>query len=318
MKAAIYAQNGGPEVFRLVDLPDPVPGPGEVLVQVEAISIEGGDLLARRGTPPGDPPRVKGYAAAGRIAALGSGVTGWGPGDRVTTFAFEGSHAELRVVPADHCWRVPDGLSTVQAAAALITFGTAALALRLAGFRPGHAVLVTGAAGGVGIATIQLVARGGGRAIGTGSNPATLEQLRSHGLAEAIDLNAGPFDGQVRERLGRGVDSVIDNIGGSSVNAGLAALADGGTLVLVGLLDRADERINPVPLLLRRLTVTGCFLGPIIARPDISAMIDAILQRMGAGELTMPVDRTYPLAEVVQAHARAEERGRIGRVIMEV
>lgn len=316
MRAAIYSENGGPEVFRLVDLPAPVPGPGEVLVDVAAISIEGGDILARRNSPPGDPPRVKGYAAAGRIAALGPGVTGWAVGDPVTTFAFEGSHAEQRVVPADHCWRVPAGLDLVTAAAAVITYGTAALALHQAGFAPGQSVLVTGAAGGVGLATVQLVARGGSRAIGTGSNPAALEALRPLGLAEAIDLGAGPFAAQVRARLGHGVDCVIDNVGGQSVGEGIAALEDGGTLVLVGLLDRDVHRINPVPLLLRRLTVTGCFLGPIIARPEVSALIDGVLAGLAAGDLVMPLDRTFPLAEVVAAHQRAEARGRLGRVVM--
>ncbi|MBU6266512.1 MAG: zinc-binding alcohol dehydrogenase family protein [Sphingomonadales bacterium] len=316
MKAAIYSENGGPEVFRVVDLPNPVPGAGEVLVRIEAISIEGGDLLARRNTPPGTPPRVKGYAAAGRIVAVGEGVSAWAPGDAVTTFAFEGSHAELRVVPASHCWRIPDGLAMADAAAALITYGTAALALRLAGFRPGQSVLVTGAAGGVGIATIQLVAQAGGRAVGTGSDMRTLDALREYGLAEAIDTTTGAIDTQVRAALGGGVDCVIDNIGGRSVADGLAALNDGGTLVLVGLIDRDVQRINPVTLLLRRLTVAGCFLGPIIAEPDVSALIDGILAGLAAGRLHMPVDSVFPLADVVAAHTRAEARGKLGRVVM--
>lgn len=316
MKAAVYSENGAPEVFRLVDLPDPVPGPGEVLVRIEAISIEGGDILARRSTPPGEPPRVKGYAAAGRIAALGADGQGWAIGDPVTTFAFEGSHAQLRVVPADQCWRIPIGLSMEAAAAAVITFGTAALALQLGAFRPGQTVLITGAAGGVGIAAIQLVARAGGRAVGTGSDPDTLARLRDFGLGEAIDTRAGPIDGQIRQRLAEGVDCVIDNVGGRTVTEGLAALRDGGTLVLVGLLDRDVQRINPVSLLLRRLTVAGCFLGPIIARPDVSCLIDDALAGLAAGQLHMPVDRTFRFAEVVAAHVRAEQRGKLGRVII--
>jgi len=316
MKAAIYSENGGPEVFRLVDLPVPVPGPGEVLVQVEAISIEGGDLLARRSVPPGEPPRVKGYAAAGRIAACGEGVTAWTVGDPVTSFAFDGSHAEFREVPADHCWRIPEGVSAVLAAAALITFGTAALALQLAGFAAGQTVLVTGAAGGVGLATVQLVAQGGGRAIGTGSNPAALAEIARLGLSDAIDLNQGGFAAQTRALLGDGVDSVIDNVGGRSVSEGIAALKDGGTLVLVGLLDRDVQQINPVTLLLRRLTVAGCFLGPIIARPAVSRLIDDILTGLAEGRLVMPLDQTFALADVVAAHTRAEARGRLGRVVM--
>ncbi|HEY6870146.1 MAG TPA: zinc-binding alcohol dehydrogenase family protein [Novosphingobium sp.] len=318
MKAAIYSENGGPEVFRLVDLPDPEPGPGEVLVRIEAISIEGGDLLARRSSPPADPPRVKGYAAAGRIAAMPPGVSSLAVGDAVTTFAFEGSHAELRVVPAVQCWAVPTGVAMADAAAMLISFGTAALALRLAGFQPGQSVLVTGATGGVGLATVQLAARTGATVLGSASNPRALEGLRRFGLDHALDVNVGPLNEQVRGALGHGVDCVIDNVGGRAVSEGIAALDDGGTLALVGILDPDIQRINPVTLLLRRLTVTGCFLGPIIARPDVSAMIAELLADVATGGLEIPLAATFPLQEVVAAHRQAEQRGRFGRVVMTV
>ena len=319
MKAAIYSANGTPDVFRVVELPDPVAGPGEVLVAIEAISIEGGDLLGRRTVAPANPPRVKGYAAAGRVVGLGEGVTRHALGDRVTTFAFEGSHASLRVVPADQCWIMADNLSMEVAAAALITFGTAALALDLAGTQRGDTVLVTGAAGGVGIATIQLAAQLGARVIGTGSSAESLAGLARFGLNDGVVIGETPLDEQVRARLGgQGVDSVIDNIGGQSVKDGLAALDDGGRLVLVGLFDGDVHRISPVTLLLRRLTVAGCFLGPIIAQPRISAMIDDVLARLASGGLEQPIDSRFTLDDVVAAHTRAEGRGRIGRVVMTV
>lgn len=318
MKAAVYSENGGPEVFSFVERPDPVPGAGEVLIRVEAISVEGGDLLARRSVAPGDPPSVKGYVAAGRVAALGEGVSDLQLGERVTTFGFEGSHADLRVAARAHCWKIPDGLSSAEAAAALITFGTAALALDLAGTKAGDTVLVTGAPGGVGLASIQLASRLGAVVVGTGSSAETLVQLKPFGLDHGLVTGDGPIDQQVRSLLGHGVTSVIENVGGQAVREGMAALADGGTMVLVGLIDSNVQRISPVNLLLRRLTVRGCFLGPIMAQPAVSAMIDAVLPRIASGELVMPIDSIFPFAEVVAAHTRAEARGKLGRVVMEL
>src|ERR1700712_2976955 len=155
MKAAIYDRNGPPEVLRIVEVPDPAAQSGELLIRVEAISIEGGDLMSRQSVSPGSTPRARGYVASGVVIALGEGVSGFAVGDRVTSFAAEGSHAELRAVPASQCWHVPDGVDMPVAAAALVTFGTAALALSLGALKAGEIVLVQGASGGVGLATVQ-------------------------------------------------------------------------------------------------------------------------------------------------------------------
>ncbi|MFC4595726.1 quinone oxidoreductase family protein [Sphingobium tyrosinilyticum] len=316
MKAAIYDSNGGPRVLRYVDVPDPVAGPGDVLIHVEAISIEGGDLMGRRSVTPGDPPRVKGYVAAGRVMAVGEEVADFQIGDRVTSFAAEGSHAELRAVPATQCWRVPTDMDLPTAAAALVPFGTAGLALKLGGLRGGDVVLVQGASGGVGVAAVQIAHKAGARVLGTGSEAASLEALRVYGLTDPIVTDTITTNEYVRSLLGQGVDLVIDNVGGRAVTIGLKALADGGRLVLVGLFDHDVQPIDPITLLVRRLTVVGCYLGPIIAEPWVRAMIDNMLLRIAAGDLSAPIDRIFPLNQAAAAHERAEARGRIGRVVM--
>lgn len=162
MRAAVIDAGGGPEALRLAELPDPRPGESDVLVRVEAISIEGGDLASRQNGG-ALRPHVLGYAAAGTVVEVGRAVEGFDVGQRVTTFAFEGSHAELRVAPAATTFAVPDGLDLGVAAAISCGPGTAALALGLGRLRDTDTVLVTGAAGGVGNAAVQIAVSGATR-----------------------------------------------------------------------------------------------------------------------------------------------------------
>jgi len=318
MKAAIYHEPGSPDVLRYEDVPDPAqPAAGEILIRVEAISIEGGDLLGRQRIAPGSPAKVGGYAASGEIIALGPDVRHFELGQKVATFAFGGSHAELRVVPAATSWAVPSGLDLKLAAAVPCGPGTAALALELGGFKPGQTVLIQGAAGGVGVAAVQLAYRAGARVLGTGSNTASLEMLKAYGLSDAIVAGERSVNDQVRGLLGgEGVDLLIDNVGGTELMAGLVAVKDGGRAVLVGVLGGGDYSIDAFHLLGHRQTVTGCFLGPVMAEPSVHQMIDSLLEQVARGELTVPIDAVYPLAEASAAHRRAEQRGRAGRVVM--
>ena len=164
MKAAVYDHAGGPEVLRYVDLPDPDCPPDGVIIRVEAISIEGGDLINRASTKPPTRSFVPGYAAAGVIETVGNEVTDRTVGQRVASFDFSGSHAELRQVPAARTWVVPDALDFARAAALPISFGTAYHALFDRGaLKPGQNVLIQAAAGGVGLAAVQLAHRAGAR-----------------------------------------------------------------------------------------------------------------------------------------------------------
>ena len=321
MKAALLRGPGGPEQFEIAEIPDPLAGPGEVLVRIEAISIEGGDLVARRTAGPFEPGHIIGYAAAGTVVALGADVSGFAVGDRVATFGFMGSHAELRAVPAIQCWVIPAGLDAGTAATIPCGPGTAAHALKIAGFEDGagKTVLITGAGGGVGLAAVQLAARTGARVIGTGTNGNTLDRLRQHGLSDAIVTTGEPASEQVLDLLGgRKVDLLIDNVGGPSLSDGLNTLRDGGKAVLVGVFGGWHEPLDAGFVLRRRLSVIGCLLGAVISEPANYRLIADLLALAEQGGLYAPIDAEFALSEVAAAHARAEERGRLGRVLMRV
>jgi len=318
MHAAVYRTNGGPEVLSYEELPDPLPGSNDVLVAVEAISIEGGDLLRRRGLPPSPNPRIEGYSAAGTITAVGPQVQGWEVGDRVVTFGENGSHAELRAVDAHLVWRVPDGLDMASAAVAVVGFGTAADALfRLAQVQPGEVVVVLGATGGVGVAAVQLAHLAGARVIGTGSNVESLDRLRPLGLNDVLVSAEGPITDRARALTGgRGADVLIDTVGGAALQDGIDALTDGGRAIMVGRIGPGKHTVDAYQLMIRRMSLIGCMFGPILDQPEVSHLVDDVLARMATGELTAVIDERFPLSRAVNAHRRAEERGRLGRVVM--
>lgn len=318
VRVATYDQPGDPEVLTIAEAPDPVPAPDEVLIRVKAISVEGGDLLNRRQRPRQGLHDILGYAAAGEVLAVGADVTGISVGQNVATFRSTGSHAELRAAPAATCWPVPEGVDLGVAAAIPAGAGTAALAVALAEVGPGDTVLVLGAAGGVGLATVQIAARAGARVLGTGSNPETLQALRAHGLAEAIVIGGGrSITDQVREALGgEGADVLIDNVGGAAMNEGIASLRDGGRAVLVGAFGGFDTPLDTEHIVRHRKTVIGCLLGPIMGEPEPYALIEGLLQDVARDRLWVPIDSTFPLEQAGAAHRRAQERGRLGRVII--
>ncbi|CAM5556507.1 quinone oxidoreductase family protein [Eoetvoesiella caeni] len=317
MKAAIYDQPGEPSVLHLTEVPDPRLAEDEILIRVEAISIEGGDIVNRKATVRSGPDDVLGYGAAGEVLKVGKAVEGFEVGQKVSTFSFAGSHAELRAAPAATSWVIPDGLDIKVAAAIPTGPGTAALALKLGGLKKGETVLVLGAAGGVGIAAVQLAAKAGARVIGSGTNHETLKQLHEYGLSDAIVSGHEPVSQQVRELLsGNGVDLLIDCVGGPALSDGLLALKDGGCAVLVGVFGGRNQPIDAGYLLFHRITVIGCMLGSIMGEADNRKMIADLLKQAVRGDLKVPIDASFALSDAASAHQRAEERGRIGRVIM--
>lgn len=317
MKAAVYFQPGGPEQMQCVELPDAVAGPGEVLVEVEAISIERGEMLARQFMEAGDPPTASGYAAAGTVVALGEGANGFAVGDRVTTFGFGGAYAELRAVSASTCWKVPEGLDIELAATVPVGFGTAAFALALGGVGEGDAVLIQGATGGVGIAAVQMAARTGATVLGTSRTAKALDHLYPLGLNHGIVVGEAPVAEQVRRTLGgRGCTVLIDAVGGDAFRDGLSALDEGGRAVIVGIAGPGDKRADMGDVLARRLQIFGCFLGPIIGEAPQSALVVKAMADLATGALIMPISGRFALAEVVEAQRFADTVAGKGRVIM--
>jgi NADPH2:quinone reductase len=320
MKAAVIYENGGPEVLRYEELPDPECPDGCVAIEVEAISIEGGDLLARASSPPASIPHVVGYLAAGAIVELGAGVEDRRIGDRVVTLNMAGSHASKRAVPAISTWPIPDGLDAAQAACVPVAFGTAHECLFTAGnLESGETVLIQAGAGGVGMAAIQLAKQAGATVISTASSDEKLDRLSGFGLDHGINYATESFVDRVRDLTdGRGVDLILDAIGGQTLVDGIGALAYRGVLVSVGVAGRAGSAIEARDLWTNNNTLRGVFLGGALMAeyPRVHGMIADLLERIARGELRVEIDRTFPLAEASDAHSYIESRQAFGRVVM--
>jgi NADPH2:quinone reductase len=320
MKGAVIYENGGPEVLRYEDLPDPECPDGCVVIDVEAISIEGGDLLARAGSPPPSVPHVVGYLAAGPVVEVGAGVDDPVVGDRVVTLNMAGSHASKRAVPAIATWPIADGLDAAVAACVPVAFGTAQECLfTAASLEPGQTVLIHAGAGGVGMAAIQLAKQAGATVISTASSDEKLERLRDFGLDHGINYAAEGFAERTREVTGgRGADVILDPVGGRNLADSIGALAYRGTLASFGVAGRAGSKVEAKELWGQNLTLRGVFLGGalIAEHARVHAMIGDLLERVASGDLRVHIDRTFPLAEAAAAHAYIESRQAFGRVVL--
>src|SRR3954471_13050660 len=310
MKAAVIYENGGPEVLRYEDVPDPDCSDGFVLIDVEAISIEGGDLLARAGSPPPSAPHAVGYLAAGTVVEVGAGVEDRAVGDRVVTLNMNGSHASKRAVPAMSTWLIPDGLDAAVAASVPVAVGTAQECLFTAGeLEAGQTVLIQAGAGGVGMAAIQLAKQAGATVLATASSDEKLERLKEFGLDHGINYATENFAARTQELTdGHGADVILDSVGGQTLVDGIAALAYRGTLVSVGVAGRGGSAVEARDLWPKQNTLRGVFLGGAMMTelPRVHAMIADLLDRVASGDIRVVVDRTFPLAEAAAAHEYIE------------
>ncbi len=321
MKAAAYRHTGGPDVFEYVDVPDPVLRPGGIILEVKAVGIQGGDLLHRAGGDMASVPHVVGYQAAGIVREVGAEVTEVAVGQPVVATMGHGSHAELASVPAASAWAVPDGLSLEQAAAVPIEFATADDCLFEFGhLRTGESVLVQAGAGGVGLAAIQLAkAAGAGLVLATASSDDRLERLRDFGMDHGINYVTGDVGAAVRERTdGRGVDLVVDPVGGRTLESSIDALAYRGRVSWVGRAGRDADPPEVWPLMQKNASLTGVFLGAEMAvnRARTRPLVAGLLDRVAAGELRVEIGRTFPLADAADAHRYIESRQAFGRVLL--
>ncbi len=317
MKAAVYYETGPPDVFRYEDVPDPVGGPGDVVVDVEAISIEGGDTLNRAGGEMASTPHIVGYQCAGTIREVGAGVHDRTVGQRVVCTMPWGSHAERVAVPRIVTWLVPEGLDVVEAACVPVAFGTADQCLFEFGkLQAGETVLVQAGAGGVGLATIQLAKRAGATVLATASSDEKLERLREFGLDHGINYREVDFTDAARELTGgRGVDLVVDSVG-STLAGSVRALANRGRCTLVGQAGRNQQPFDASLLMPGNCTLIGVFFGADITSERVQAMVKRRLDDIAAGDLRVVVDRTFPLADAAGAHEYLESRQAFGRVVL--
>jgi NADPH2:quinone reductase len=318
VKAAVYYETGPPGVLRYEDVPDPTPGPADVLIRVEAISIEGGDTLNRAGGEMPATPHVVGYQCAGTIEAVGADVSDRAPGQRVVATMPWGSHAELAVTPAVVTWLVPEGADIVSAACVPVAFGTAHDCLHEFGrLAEGETLLVQAAAGGVGVALVQLAKRAGATVIGTASSEARLDAVRPLGLDVAVDYSQDGWPQRVREATGgRGVDLAVDSVGGHVLQGSLACLAYRGRCVTVGQAGREGKLLDVSPLGMGNQSLTGVFLGAEIFLPRARQMIADLVDDVAADRLRVLVDRSWPLSQAAEAHAYIESRRAVGRVVL--
>lgn len=320
MRAAVYYENGGPEVLRYEELPDPACAPHGVVIEVRAIGIEGGDLGNRAHGALATRPHVVGYNCAGVVRAVGAAVTDRRPGDRVTALMVHGSHAERAAVPAAQTWLVPEGLSFEAAACVPVAWGTAHDCLFEFGrLKRGESVLIQGAGGGVGLACVQLAKRAGATVYATAGSAAKLERLAQLGVDHGIPYREVDFvEAVAKQSGGKGVNLVVDPVGGDTLQRSLLCLGYRGRAISVGNASRGDLRIDPSPLSAGNRSLTGVFLGAeaLFQPARVRAMLDELLADLAKGELEVVIDRRYPLAEAAAAHAYIESRAAFGRVVL--
>jgi NADPH2:quinone reductase len=320
MKAAVYYVNGGPEVFRFETVDEPSCGPDDVVIDIEAISLEGGDLINREIRPLARIPHIVGYQCAGIVSEVGSRVKDRSIGERVVAVLAWGSHAERVAAPAADTWRVPDSLDLPVAAAVPVAWGTAHECLFHAGaLRAGQTVLVHAGAGALGLAAIQLASAAGATVYATASSDERLARLEAYGMSVGINYVTDDFVARVKTLTeGRGVDLIVDSIAGSTLVRGVGALAYGGRIVTVGVSGRDTDRLDPVSLWRGNQSVHGVYFPTRLdmEHERVHAVVDSLLQRVAHGELKVVIDRTFPLDQAHIAHAYVKSRKAFGRVLI--
>lgn len=320
MKAAVYDHVGGPEVLRYEEVPDPQVRASGLVIEVRAIGLQGGDLINRRQGALADKRHIVGYQASGIVRQVGERVEDFAPGDRVVAMMMHGSHAELASVPAHKTWHIPDVLSFEDAAAVPVEFGTAADALFEFGrVHAGEAVLVQGAAGGVGLAAIQLARTAGATVIATARGEDRIPRLAELGAHHTIDSSTHDVAAEVRAITeNHGADLVVDPVGGRILEASVDALAYRGRISWVGNAGGSAHRPDLWPLMEKNGQLNVLFLAMEQSRqPDRThRMVASLLERVGSGELRAVIDQTFPLSDAAAAHHYAETQPVFGRVIL--
>ena len=308
----------------LVDIEAPVPADGQILVAVEAASLNFGDLLLMEGRyqERPEPPFTLGMELCGRVDSLGPGVDGPPPGTRVVAYCGTGALAEVAAVPAGRVLPVPDGLAPATAAAIPIAYGTSDLALFHRGrLARGETLLVTGAAGGVGLTAVELGARAGARVIACARGPEKCALAREAGAAETIDLaDHGPNEMREAVRGLGNADVLYDTVGGALFEQALRAMNPGGRAIVVGFAGGDVPQVKLNHLLVKNLDVIGYYWGgysgfaPEILRESLARCLDMAAR----GEIRPHVGLRLPLARVAEGYDALRERRTTGKVVIEI
>lgn len=327
MRAVVVAEPGGPEVLGVEEVPDPRPGPDEVVVDVAAAGINRADLLQRQGNyppPPGASPYL-GLECSGTVCEVGATVAGWNVGDRVCALLAGGGYAEKVAVPVGQLMTVPAGVDLVTAAAlpeVTCTVWSMVFGATAGRLQPGERLLVHGGSSGIGTMAIQLAHGRGAQVFVTAGTAAKLEFCRELGADVAINYREEAFEERVAaETDGAGVDVILDNMGAAYLARNVAALATGGRLVVLGMQGGAKGELNLGALLSKRATVhaAGLRARPRAQKAQIVASTqNAVWPMIEAGTVRPIVDRVLPIEQAAEAHRVVESSAHIGKVLLAV
>ncbi|MFB7323235.1 NAD(P)H-quinone oxidoreductase [Streptomyces sp. NPDC056190] len=323
MHAITIPEPGGPEALVWDEVPDPVPGEGEVLVEVAASAVNRADILQRQGfynPPPGASP-YPGLECSGRIAALGPGVSGWAVGDEVCALLAGGGYAEKVAVPAGQLLPVPDGVGLRQAAALPeVTCTVWSNVFMVAQLRPGETLLVHGGSSGIGTMAIQLARAVGAKAAVTAGTKEKLERCAELGAEILINYREQDFVEEIRRATdGNGADVILDNMGAKYLDRNVQALAVNGRLAIIGMQGGVKGELNIGTLLGKRAAISATSLR---ARPlsEKAAIVAAVREHVwpliADGHVRPVVDQELPMSDAAAAHRILEESGHIGKVLL--
>lgn len=326
MRAIVIDSPGGPEVLQLREVPTPEPGRGEVRVRVRATAVNRADLLQRMGlypAPPDAPQQIPGLEFAGEVDAVGAGVTAWKPGDRVFGLVGGGAYAEALVTHGDTLARMPDALSFSDAAAVPEAFITAWDAMvTQGGLGAGETVLIHAVGSGVGTAAVQLARALSARPLGTARTAAKLGRAGKLGMDRGFTVNEGKFaDDVLRATGGRGVDVVLELVGGGYVAEDLACMASQGRIILVGLMAGVRGELDLGLILRKRLTLIGTQLRarPLGEKIEVTRSFQRhVVPLVEAGTVVPVVERVLPLAEAAAAHQAMAGNEGFGKIVLAV
>ncbi|MFB7461112.1 NAD(P)H-quinone oxidoreductase [Streptomyces sp. NPDC088337] len=323
MHAITIPEPGGPEALVWDEVPDPVPGEGEVLVEVAASAVNRADVLQRQGSynpPPGASP-YPGLECSGRIAALGPGVSGWAVGDEVCALLSGGGYAEKVAVPAGQLLPVPDGVSLLHAAALPEVICTVwSNVFMVAQLRPGETLLVHGGSSGIGTMAIQLARAVDAKVAVTAGTEAKLERCAELGAEILINYREQDFVEEIRRATdGDGADVILDNMGAKYLDRNVQALAVNGRLAIIGMQGGTKGELNLGILLSKRAAISATSLR---ARPlgEKAAIVAAVREHVWPlftdGHVRPVIDQELPMSDAATAHRILEESGHIGKVLL--
>jgi len=325
MTCVEISQPGGPEVLRATQRPAPIPGPGEVLVAVEAAGVNRPDMLQRQGRydPPPGASDLPGLEIAGRVVAIGEGVMDWGADDKVCALVAGGGYAQYCTVPAPQLLPVPKGLSMVEAAAVPETFFTVWTNVFERGdLKPGETLLVHGGSSGIGTTAIQLAKAFGARVFVTAGSADKCRACEELGADRAIDYKTEDFVAVIKEATGgRGVDVVLDMVGGDYIARDIEIMAPDGRHVSIAFLNGPKVSLNFFPVMTKRLTLTGSTLRArsVEEKGRIAAALrEKVWPLIGDGRIKPVIHKTFPLDRAADAHALMESSTHIGKIVLTV